>query len=97
MTDTKEIIVDVLRDFDEVRSIGQIADAIVKRLEAGQNKPTTELRYCHFDGREIPVVKQGWHPTTFEWGTVANHPDQDIIIDNIDFGKLFRALAGQPV
>lgn len=41
---TREIIVDVLRGYDEVRSIGEIADEIVQRLSLSRpaQEPSSE-------------------------------------------------------
>jgi len=40
---TREIIVDVLRGYDEVRSIGEIADEIVRRLAEVQPACTVSV------------------------------------------------------
>ncbi|MGV2135195.1 hypothetical protein GOZ83_19520 [Agrobacterium vitis] len=52
------------------------------------------VRYSHFDGSKIPAMQSGWHPMTFDWQTITFNPGRVMIIDNVDFGKLYEALRG---
>lgn len=60
MTDTRETIVDVLRGYDEVRSIGEIANEIVRRLAEAQPSSEQftrdELRRLFHDGVPAPIM-----------------------------------------
>ncbi|MCM2441147.1 hypothetical protein HGO34_15605 [Agrobacterium vitis] len=64
---------------------------------AKQDAPETAehpVRYSHFDGSKIPAMQSGWHPMTFDWQTITFNPGRAMIIDNVDFGKLYEALRG---
>ena len=61
-------------------------------------RPTAILQSCNFDGKKIPSMQAGWHPSSFDWSTIAVHEERDISITNVDFGKLYAALsAGEPI